>query len=357
MTSRPLIILSAILIYFCCLFVRPLFSLATLDPKSVQKIRVNTMSGAEYFGSSISSSDDTVIIGSPGGNKAFSFAYVFTRDDNFCWHQQATLAPADPLVYDFFGNDVSLSDETVAVGADRDVYIFVRSGTSWSQQEKIIFNHWIYNVSLSSDTLAVYAEAVYIFVRSGTSWNQQENLNIPEGYVSLSGDTLAVANNANNAVYIFVRSGTSWSQQAKLSIPASNGNVSLSGDTVAVGTDNAVYIFVRSGTSWSQQAKLIIPDTRWIRDLSLSGDTVAVDAGDAVYIFVRSGTSWGQQTKLPVHSKRYISSISTSEKAVFSTGDEYPLSIEDFLYVYSDDVCKRKNALPAIIIQLLNSNQ
>ncbi len=392
MTSRVLIIFSTILIYCCCLFALPLFSLATIDPKSVQKIWVNRMSECEYFGGDMSASDDTVVKGGSPGCWG-SVAYIFTRDDNSCWYQQASLKSADLGV----GNAVSLSGDTVAVGvgdsgySSEAVLIFVRSGTSWSQQAKLIIpdTSWIYDLSLSGDTLAVRANnAVYIFVRSGTSWSQQAKLSMPDtnwlGDVSLSGDTVAVRASHGDypdrteAVHIFVRSGTSWSQQAKLSIPDISNlsedadSVSLSGDTVAVsvgdpGYSEAVLIFVRSGTSWSQQAQLIIPDTHWISELSLSGDTVAVSAvsafgngndDNAVYIFARSGTSWSQQTKFAVHD--YPNDISTSENAVFFTGDEYredPFGVESFLYIYSDDVCIQKNALPAIIMQLLNSRK
>ena len=108
MTSRPLIILSAILIYCCCLFVRPLFSLATIDPKSVQKIRVNRMSECSYFGGDISASDDTVVIAAfPGGCPE---TFIFTRDDNFCWYQQAKLSTPESK----YLHDVSLSGDTVA---------------------------------------------------------------------------------------------------------------------------------------------------------------------------------------------------------------------------------------------------
>ena len=122
-----------------------------------------------------------------------------------------------------------------------------------------------------ADNSANNSGAVYLFTRSGTTWSQQaylkaSNTDIDDWFgssVALSSDTLAVGaryedsnatgvggNQADNsasgsgAVYLFTRSGTTWSQQAYLK--ASNtqandrfgGSVALSGDVLAVGALN-----------------------------------------------------------------------------------------------------------------------
>ncbi|MCI5189723.1 MAG: hypothetical protein D3905_07965 [Candidatus Electrothrix sp. AS4_5] len=349
------------------------------DPKSVQKLRVSTMSECEYFGMSISASGNTVAIDSHElSTNQFDVVYIMTRDDTFCWHPQAKLNIPKINFFD----SVSLSSDTLAVGA-ADVYIFVRSGTSWSQQAKLSIPDadWLDSVSLSGDTLAVStrydgssddspvdATVVHIFVRSGTSWSQQAKLSIPDTSlldgVSLSGETLAVGTSSRDAVHIFVRSGTSWSQQAKLSIPdtTSLDSISLSGETLAVGTSSrdAVHIFVRSGSSWSQQAKLNIPlGTDRLDSVSLSGNTLAVSAryddssddANVVHIFVRSGTSWSQQTKL-ANSHR---SAAVSGQAVFTAYKGYKTGTE--LYIYSENVCIQKNALSAITLHFPEPSQ
>ncbi|MCI5128945.1 MAG: hypothetical protein D3907_10710 [Candidatus Electrothrix sp. AUS3] len=349
------------------------------DPKSVQKLRVRTMSECEYFGMSISASGNTVAIDSHElSTNQFDVVYIMTRDDTFCWHPQAKLSIPKINFFD----SVSLSSDTLAVGA-ADVYIFVRSGTSWSQQAKLSIPDadWLDSVSLSGNTLAVStrydgssddssvdATVVHIFVRSGTSWSQQAKLSIPDTSlldgVSLSGETLAVGTSSRDAVHIFVRSGTSWSQQAKLSIPdtTSLDSISLSGETLAVGTSSrdAVHIFVRSGSSWSQQAKLNIPPgTDRLDSVSLSGNTLAVSARyndspddtNVVHIFARSGTSWKQQTKL-ANSHR---SAAVSGQAVFTAYKGYKTGTE--LYIYSENVCIQKNALSAITLQFPEPSQ
>jgi len=183
-----------------------------------------------------------------------------------------------------------------SMGSTGAVYVFVRSGTTWSQQAYIkasntgAFDEFGYSVALSGDTLAVGA----IGEDSAAT-----------GVNGAQGDSAAFA----GAVYVFVRSGATWSQQAY--IKASNTDaidefgysVALSGDTLAVGADQessaatgvngpqadntasdsgAVYVFVRSGTTWSQQAYVKASNTgandEFGFSVALSGDTLAVGA-------------------------------------------------------------------------------
>ena len=100
------------------------------------------------FGSSVSVSGDTAVIGDPcdmaGGGYA-GLAYVFVRS-GAVWTQQQRLRGWDRSPEDNFGNDVSVSGDTVVVGADGDytagemagsAYVFVRSGTVWTEQQKL----------------------------------------------------------------------------------------------------------------------------------------------------------------------------------------------------------------------------
>jgi len=259
--------------------------------------------------------------------------------------EEFKLLPSDPPA-EFFGYDVALSGDTAVVGARADspggsAYVYLRSGTSWSQQAKLTASAdetFGTSVAIEADTLLIGAEndtdfglfsgSAYVFVRSGTSWSQQAKLNaLDEGIddyfghaVALSGETALVAAINEGAAYVFVRSGTSWSQQAKLvasdAVPIGDA-VSLSGDTAVVGAqwtaEGAAYVFVRSGTSWSEQAKLTAADgsfsDRFGSDVAVEGDTIVVGAprddepdwvsdNGSAYVFVRSGTSWTQQAKL-----------------------------------------------------------
>ncbi|MDB4934667.1 MAG: Integrin alpha beta-propellor repeat protein [Labilithrix sp.] len=289
-------------------------------------------------------------------------AYLFTRAGT-TWSQQAYVKASNARASSSFGYSVTLSADgsTLAVGAPTESSAAV--GIAGNQ----------------ADTSLSNAGAVYVFARSGTTWSQQayvkaSNTRANASFgrsVALSGDagTLAVGANtessaatgingnqadtsayASGAVYVFTRAGT-WSQQAyvKASHPRSGSNfgqsVALSSDgaTLAVGaysessaatgingdeTDTsaanagAVYTFARSATTWSQQAYVKASNSRkgwyfgWSVALSSDGNALAVGAwGDgsnasglngnqadtsleqagAVYVFTRAGT-WSQST-------------------------------------------------------------
>jgi hypothetical protein len=221
------------------------------------------------------------------------------------------VVPSDGAAEDNFGVSVSVSGDAALVGAYRDnakstdsgsAYLFSRSGSTWSQQAKLtasdgaVGDNLGISVSLSGDTALVGAYgdddkgsssgSAYLFLRSGSSWSQQGKLTAWDGAaedyfgesVSVSGNTALVGayrdddkGGASGSAYLFSRSGSTWSLQGKLT--ASDGaaldyfghSVSVSGDTALVGayfdddkgTDSgSAYLFSRSGSTWSQQGKL-----------------------------------------------------------------------------------------------------
>jgi hypothetical protein len=222
--------------------------------------------------------------------------------------------------------------------------VFVRSGTTWTQQAKLTASDGVsndyfgYSVAISGNTAVTGAVAknsltgaAYVFVRSGTAWSQQAKLTASDGAandyfgdsVAVSGSTAVVGarqNSSTGAAYVFVPSGTTWSQQAKLTAsdaaPLDNFGVwvAVSGSTTVVGAfgknsnTGAAYVFVRSGTTWSQQAELTAFDAaqsdNFGLSVALSGSIALVGASGkssnkgAAYVFVRSGTTWSQQSEL-----------------------------------------------------------
>jgi hypothetical protein len=261
--------------------------------------------------------------------------------------RQAKLTAADGAPGDIFGFSVALSGRTAVVGApfknsnNGAAYVFVRSGTTWSQQAKLTIAHGAAgaalgkSVALSGRTVVVGAPfqalgrritgAAYVFVRSGTTWSRQAKLTAPVhsrvsddlGWsVAVSGSTAVVGDPRNNsftgAAFVFVRSGTTWSRQAKLTAAAHGfqqslgTSVVLSGRTVVAGApgNGMAFVFVRSGTTWSRQAKLTGPVGSFGFSAALSGGTAVVGSPTensftgAAYVFTRSGTTWSQQAKL-----------------------------------------------------------
>ena len=278
-----------------------------------QKLTAGDYAAGDWFGTSIDMEGDTIIVGAPEEDAAADragAAYIFTRSGT-TWSQQAKITASDAQASDLFGIDVAISGNTVVVGAYWEdtggsaagaAYVFTRSGTTWSQQQKLQASNAGANdqcggaVDIDGDTIvvgAIYEDTgftntgtAYVFTRSGTTWTQQQMLQASDAAqydelgwsVAISGDTIAAgarfedtADNNAGAAYIFTRSGTTWSQQAKLT--ASDGydtdyfgiGLALDGNTVVVAASHedtttsdsgAAYVFTRSGTTWSQDKKL-----------------------------------------------------------------------------------------------------
>ena len=126
------------------------------------------------LGSAVALSGNTAVL----GNKNAALALVFVRSGT-SWSEQATLTSDSGEGY--FGNSVAINSEAVVVGAHHEgstgsAYVFKRSGTAWSQDAKIEIDglHPVNtdgiligsSVAIGSDTLAAGADgerSVYTF--------------------------------------------------------------------------------------------------------------------------------------------------------------------------------------------------
>jgi len=333
-----------------------------------------------HAGNSTAISDDgnTIAIGAPhensgakgiNGNQndksvpSAGAVYVFTRRGNTVT-QQAYVKASNPGDGANFGSSVVLSKDgnTMAVAAyyeasaatgingnqnDRSipeagaVYIFTRTGTTWSQQAYIKASNtgqagvgdgfaegdqFGYSMALSSDgnTLAVGA------------------IGEDSAATGINGDQADNMANQSGAVYVYSRSGSAWSQQAYVKSSMTRPNVlfgysigiSGNGDTLAVAEfdadrgKGALYVVTRSGGVWTHQARIQAENAEngdslgYSLAISDDGNTVVAGAADedcmtpgvnppgcdkdqpqdnssgAAYVFVRNGTTWLQQAFL-----------------------------------------------------------
>ncbi len=266
----------------------------------------NTRAGA-LFGRGLALEGDTLVVGAPGedsasmgveGDQSTSGApesgaiYVFVRSGT-TWTQQAFIKASNAEADDEFGASVALSGDTLVVGAPGEASMaYTVDGDQ-------------------SDNSYQQAGAVYVFTRQSESWSQQAYIkpsnttdwNNCGAAVAVDSETLAfgcrgddfdatgiVDNLVTNdlapdsgATYVFVRESGVWSQQAY--VKASNtGNgdyfgysVALKGDTLAVGA--------------------IREDSALVGNTPDETDNSAEDSG-AVYIFERQSTVWSQSAFL-----------------------------------------------------------
>ena len=86
------------------------------------KLTASDAAGGELFGSSVALDGDTAVVGAnfdSDAGFASGSAYVFVRSSG-AWSQQAKLTASAAAMGDQFGKSVSISGDTVVVGANGD---------------------------------------------------------------------------------------------------------------------------------------------------------------------------------------------------------------------------------------------
>ena len=264
--------------------------------------------------------DDDLTSGFNYSNQNLGSAYIFYYNGS-SWSQQAKLTDgSDRGTNNFLGSAVGLnSDATYAIVGKQNqgvAFIFTRSGTSWSLQQKLSPS----DVSASDyggESVDINADGTYAVVGA---YGVEDTASLNDNY---------------GAAYVFTRSGSTWTQQQKLT--ASDGqatdyfgtesSISDDGDYIAVGAygedggsgepayqSGAVYIFARSGSTWTEQTILRASDGQandyFGHSVDISGDGTRVVVGayledggsgdpvsnsGAAYVFKRDGTSWTEE--------------------------------------------------------------
>lgn len=298
----------------------------------------------DMFGYRVSISGDTIVVGSffegsnqttitngatsssDNSNYASGAAYVYKRTGT-SWAQEAYIKGVNSNASDSFGYEVSLYNDTIAIGAvgEDSVQTTITNATG-----------------ASSDNSNIDSGAVYIYKRTGTSWVQEAYIKAANSgsydsfgeIISLYEDTLAVGapeessnqtsitngssasnNNSNihsGAVYVYKRSGSTWVQQAYLKAGNNNAydyfgaSVGVYGNLLAVGaigersdqitittgtgssTNNdyidsgAVYVYRYNGSVWAQEAFIKSKNNnagdQFGVSLSVSDNTIAIGA-------------------------------------------------------------------------------
>ena len=330
-----------------------------------QKLVADDGSEGEYFGYSVAIDEDTIVVGPDTRDGS---VYVYVRSKENTWSLQQEIFPNDPQSSQYFGYVVAISGDTIVVGSQGylvddsepnhgSVYVFVRSGATWTQQQKIIasdgksYEYFGRGLAISGDSVAIASfgsystgGSLYVFVRSEQTWSLQQKITASDGApddgfgtwrvnLDMDGNTLAVGSpqdddNGSNSgsARIYIRSENTWSLQQKLlasdgeSSDLFGGAVSIDGDTVVVAAyedddkgenSGSVYVFVRSENTWMLEQKIVSDDGFEYDGLgssvALSGNTIVVsvpsddDKGrnsGSAYIFVRSDSTWTQQQKI-----------------------------------------------------------
>lgn len=250
-----------------------------VDPAFVEEGSFTTFNAG-----AVAISGDTVAVGDSSGSVGNVHLYVRSGST---WSLQQTLSYSTPYYYDGFGGSVGISGDTLIVGAPSwgpsesgHVDVFVRSGGVWNPEwgtpGSNDFSYLGSAVAVDGDTALVssMSSGTTVYVRSGSSWSQQQVLAAATA-LAIDGNTAALAASSGSSIY--VRSGTTWTLQQTL---PSASSIALKGDTVLVGS----LLYERSGTTWT--AKPFFGGTGYSVGL---GNSVALVDSDVV---ARGVTGW-----------------------------------------------------------------
>ena len=319
----------------------------------VAELTAGDAGNADYFGTAVAISGDTIMVGAPLHNSATGAIYVFS-DAGGTWTQVAELTAGDAAANAYFGWSVALDGSTALVGsplaaaagttAQGQAYVFTGSGANWTQAAEFTAadgeaNGWFgYSVALAGPTALVgelYATvganveqgAAYVFGENQGNWNQVQKLTAGAGQaydlfgdaVALSGTTGLIGAPAVNtgrpgSAYVFAESGGSWSETQALDANGAAAAdefgraLALDGARALIGAPNrsvggntaqgAAYVFDAAGGTWSQSAMLTASDGA---QNDLFGDAAALQ-GDTLFVGASAAAAGGVAAQGAVYS-------------------------------------------------------
>lgn len=264
-------------------------NVGTFIQQGEKLVGVPKSGGQQGTSTAISADGNTIVSGATFDSSLIGCAFVFERSGSKWKQTAKLVGTgaSSNTVQQGFSVAISGDGNTIAMSSNVDsanigaTWIFVRSGSSWVQQGPKLVGGGIagstsqqgQSLSLANDgnTLAIGGitdnnniGAVWIFVRSGSTWSQQGNKLVGSGTVgptifqgfsvslSADGNSLAVGgpidNSGAGAVWIWTRTGNIWSQYgSKLVGTGATGPSSQQGLSVALSGDGKSLI--ESGSS------------------------------------------------------------------------------------------------------------
>jgi hypothetical protein len=384
-------------ILFACLMI---FSVP-ISAEPIQKLVTSFggIAGGGYFGTSVSSDGQSLLIGAGGHdvNGPYSgAANVYVKDHQGQWLIQQKLLSNDGSDGDHFGDSVAIDGNTAIVAATSTLsaYIFERDvQDNWIQKAKFTADIPTWpnagvSVAVQGDIAllgaagpaggSTFGGRAYVFKRSAQGiWSQEATLissgstnNDTFGFSVAVNGSLAVVGAPREALvgaaYIFTRKTQgSWSESARLlsddglSFTDFGQTVSTDGTTVVVGAPDSasgsVFVFSeQQERGWSKTQQLFPSDGSQTNDfgysVSLNGDQILVGAkGDmfstgAAYVFNKNiQGEWSESAKLVAADGWQYDGFGWSVQAsnglylIGAPYDDTPLSNEGSAYIIDPD--------------------
>ena len=267
------------------------------------------------FGHSSDIFESTIAISSLSRPEDWSpsgFAYVWELMEGE-WELTAQLGDGERNGDDYYGFDVSLAENQLAVSATEGgpgsrgiVYYYKRDGSHWQYVSSAVPDDAVAarfgkSVVVNGDFLIVGAPgplprypnerdpsgAVYVFLSSGNTWLQVQRIDTPGaagfGYsLAVSDDILLVGSAFSKEAYVFQRHGDQWLSREHLTVSglhdstAFGADVSLDGSTALIGAPRASYQY--TSTQTDGRAFIFDIESGYSQEL-LSGDVSSIYFG------------------------------------------------------------------------------
>jgi hypothetical protein len=270
----------------------------------------------DRFGQSVAISGKTAVVGAWGDddNGAESgSAYVFVANPNGSWPQQQKLKASDGRAGDHFSEyAVAIEGNTIVVGADEqdgfssspdpnrgEVYIYMRSGTVWTQQASIMgeaaADNFGISVGISDDTVIVGARAATAsgVARAGAAYVYRLGCTPPSGSVAFTSTPTACP----GAPVTFGAAATYFGSGSPMTIQWRKNGVNIPGATDATYIINAAtpgdagsYDVIVSNACGSD---ISLPVTLTVHSfsLNLTSQNFGVSGSDGVVNVTATGSS------------------------------------------------------------------
>lgn len=275
-----------------------------------------------WFGSAVAISGDTALVGAfnstVNGHPGQGAVYAFRKVGD-SWRQVQKLVASDGMASDQFGKAIAMIGDMAIITAplatvDNDiwrgaVYVFVRSGNTWMQQQKLVdanggpFETFGTCVAFDGEYALIGAggasqggdyidRAVHVFRKVPgkklQTWMQHQKLPtlVPDDPTSSFGASVAIdgktamigaraANFGQGMVYVYTESAGVWSVSDKLGADggAARDNfgvsIALEGGFAFIGapgttingniSQGAAYVFEHGPTGWKEIQKVVDP--------------------------------------------------------------------------------------------------
>lgn len=352
-----------------------------------QKIVSGDRNPLDHFGLFVALEGNYAVVGAHyddqnplgGGQNDAGAAYVFYLN-NGSWTQQQKLVAGNYQPSALFGQSVAISGDRIIVGAVFDqtdvnganvlggagaAYVFVRSGTTWTQEAKLVASDraandfFGLNVAISGNYAVVGAEysdpsgmpdagAAYVYhMTSPGTWVQQQKLTAGNkqggdrfGFsVAIDGATIAVGaieqsydpcgtyTGGAGATYVYSLVGSTWQEQQQLYLRNAFGGhfgyqVSISGGDIMVGAPDysggtVAFCSYTSQVYWSASYGYWDVPCNWSTNLvPTAADNVFIPSNSAV--LVQNANAIANNLTIDANTNLFISDYALTINGVLS---------------------------------------